>query len=501
MKYSKNAYKSFFILIFSFIFFYFLGHKTIEAGNYATNLVVEPTQKVPANIEHIRFGSILDPINGLTVTWKSRGIEDMIRWGYTNSYEKGTFFGLKSNGYEDYFYDFNFPPVEADTTIYYKLFDSSIKEWTEEKTYLTSSANTGSKFSFLAMGDSRTNVEDWEKVSNAANTNKTDFTLFTGDIINDGSVAEDWNAWFNHGKEFLENNIVFHSLGNHECRGNGEMVYPNVFALPTNTSNTEYYYSFTFGNAVFICLNTEEDETGTFPSTQYLWLLNVLEENIDKTWKFVWFHRPFYTTGSHEGEMNYKMNTWFDAFDTHGVDMIFAGHDHMYERTKPIQKDGMIVSEYGSNSDQGRCQIVCGGAGAPLYSPGSASWLAKGAKKFHYCKIDVDGYNLSFKVYDENNVQFDALTLHKSNTVYIDDRYLSESAGVFPNPTSSYITLQGDHSEISEIKVYNMLGQDYSALVRYTSINKDLITIDLIDLSSGFYLLKTQQSTYKIYKK
>jgi hypothetical protein len=351
------------------------------------------------------------------------------------------------------------------------------------------------------MGDSRTNVEDWEKVSNTANSNNTDFTIFTGDIINDGSVNGDWNNWFDHGKAFLENNIVYHSIGNHECRGDGETVYPNVFALPKNTSNTEYYYSFTFGNAVFICLNTEEDETGIFLSTQYIWLLNVLEENQDKTWKFVWFHRPFYTTGGHEGEMDYKMSTWFDAFDTFGVDMIFTGHDHMYERTKPVKKNGIVVSDYGSNSDQGRCQIVCGGAGAPLYSPGTAPWLAKSAKKLHYCKIDVDGYDLSFKVYDENNVQFDALTLHKNSTVSVDEQHLAESVSVFPNPANNHITLKGDKSEISEIRVYNLLGQDYSAFVRFTKIDKDLISIDLTRLSSGFYLLKTQQSTYKIYKK
>jgi len=488
------------ICSFSLSCFNSLGQKVISK-NYANPLMETAHQKLTTNIEHIRFGSISDPINGLTVTWKSEGIEDMIRWGYTKSYEKGTFFGAKRNGYEDYFYDFNFPPIEADATIYYRIFDSSNKKWTDEKTYLSSSSNTGSKFSFLAIGDSRTNVTDWEKVSNAANNKKTDFTLFTGDIINDGSVAEDWNAWFDHGKEFLEKNLVYHSVGNHECRGNGETVYPNVFTLPKNTSNTEYYYSFTFGNAIFICLNTEEDETGTFPSTQYLWLLNVLEESKDKTWKFVWFHRPFYTTGSHEGEMNYKMNTWFDAFDTFGVDMIFNGHDHMYERTKPIQKNSIVVAEYGSNSDQGRCQIVCGGAGAPLYSPGSASWLAKGAKKFHYCKIDIDGYDLSFKAYDENNVQFDALKLHKSNTVAAHEQYLVETSGVFPNPANSHITIKGDKLEISEIKIYNLLGQDYSALIRYTSNEKNMITIDLSGLSPGFYFLKTQTATYKIYKK
>ncbi len=371
--------------------------------------------------------------------------------------------------------------------------------WTEEKTYSTAVETTSTKFSFLAMGDSRTYVSDWRDVSNAANVNSTDFTLFTGDIVSDGSDVEDWNDWFDFGEEFLEQNLVFHTIGNHECRGGGETVYPNIFTLPTNPTGTEYYYSFTYGNAVFICLDTEEDDTESVRSIQYNWLVDVLTENQDKTWKIVWFHRPFYTTGSHAGEMDYKMNTWFDAFDTYGVDMIFNGHDHMYERTKPVQKDGIVVDEYGSNPGQGRCQIVCGGAGAPLYTPGNADWLETSAKKFHYCKIEIDGYDLNLEVYDENNTQFDDLMLHK-DIVSVKELGLSSTVSVYPNPTSNQITIKGDKTEISRIKIYNTQGQDYSQLVKLIKNSENSIVVDLSKLPLGLYFLSTQNTTHKILK-
>ncbi len=475
--------------------------RSITSSDVGFDVIFEASSEIPISVEHIRFGSSLNPLNGLTVTWKSEGINDTIKWGYTNLYEMGLSPGLKRAGYEDYFYDYNFPSLKADSTIYYRLYDSQMKAWTEEKSYLCSVDTASSQFSFLAMGDSRTYVADWQNVSNAANTNNTDFTLFTGDIVNDGSDNADWNAWFDYGDDFLENNLIYHTIGNHECKGNGETIYPNIFTLPENPSNTEYYYSFTFGNAVFICLNTEESKTGTSVSTQYNWLLNVLQENQDKTWKFIWFHRPFYTTGSHAGEMDYKMDTWFDAFDTYGVDMIFSGHDHMYERTKPVQKNGIVVAEYGSNSDQGRCQIVCGGAGAPLYTPGTASWLETAAKKFHYCKVDIDGYDLNFKVYDENNIQFDTLTLSKNPSVSVEEYNLNAVILAYPNPTSSQITIKGNHSELSEIRIYNTQGKDFSSFVKLINSSERSIVIDVSNLPSGMYLLRTKITTYKIYKK
>lgn len=471
----------------------------ISKTNY--DVYKENSEKISARIKHIRFGSTSDPLNGLTITWQSIGNYDNIKWGYTNAYEKGTALGIKRSGYENNFFDYHFPNLEANSTIYYRLFDSSAGEWTAEMTYSTASEINGSKFSFLAMGDSRTYVEDWHDVSIAANVNKTDFTLFMGDIVADGSVPEDWNNWFEYGEDFIANNLVYHSIGNHECKGNGEEVYPNVFVLPENVNGSEYYYSFTFGNAVFICLDSEEFETGSLGYVQNNWLINILSENSDKTWKIVWFHRPFYTTGSHAGEMNDKMDTWFDTFDTFGVDLIFNGHDHMYERTKPVQKNGKVVSEYGSKSEHGRCQVVCGGAGAPLYAPGSASWLETAAKKFHYCKIDIDGNNLSFKVFDETNTQFDALELYKNYTVSASENQVNTRINLYPNPTNSEITVYGDQTEISEIRIFNLQGQDFSSFIKQKSKSESEIQIDLSKLPTGLYLLKTKTNTHKVFVK
>ncbi len=452
-----------------------------------------------ARIKHIRFGSSSDPINGLTITWQSKGEKDSIKWGYSSSYEKGKFIGIKRDGYEDYFYDYNFPALNTNDTIYYKIYDSNASGWTSEKTYVTADDKNSTKFSFLAMGDSRSYVADWRDVSNAANKNKTDFTLFTGDIVSNGGDVEDWNEWFEYGEDFLSKNLVYHCIGNHECRSDGAPVYANNFCLPENNSKTKYYYSFTYGNAVFICLDTEEGSTPTDISVQNTWLKNTLETYKDKTWKFVWFHRPFYTTGEHAGEMDDKMDTWFDTFDTYGVDMIFNGHDHMYERTKPVQKNGKVVDEYGSAPNQGRCQIVCGGAGAPLYSTGSADWLEVGAKEHHYCKIEINENTLEFKVYDKNNKVFDELTIKKELTT-IPEQKLKSPVKIFPNPTNNQIVIKGNDLNISKIKFYNTHGQEFSRDVQFSKSGKNIVIADLSKLPAGIYFIHILSKTYKVLK-
>jgi len=492
-----------FISLFSLMSVDLFGQATSSQqahGSEGTEIPLVST-KASAHIKHIRFGSTSDPINGLTITWQSKGDKDSIIWGYSNSYEKGKSLAVKRDGYEDYFYDYNFPVLTHNETIYYKIYDSNASGWTQEKTYSTADDINGTKFSFLAMGDSRTYVADWRDISNAANTNNTDFTLFTGDIVSNGGHTDGWNDWFEYGEDFLEKNLVYHTIGNHECRSGGVDVYANIFCMPENPAGTKFYYSFTYGNAVFICLDTEEGSTPTDIAIQYSWLKDVLQANQDKTWKIVWFHRPFYTTGSHSGEMNSKMDTWFDAFDTYGVDMIFNGHDHMYERTKPIQKNTKVVDEYGSDAGQGRCQIVCGGAGAPLYNPGNANWLAASAKKFHYCKIEIDGNDLSLEVYDENNTMFDDLSLHKDVVSSVKEPGLVSEVSIYPNPTSDKITVVGNRFEISKIKIYNAQGQDFSQLVKFVKKGENGIIADLSALPLGLYFLKTQHTTHKIFKK
>ncbi len=377
-------------------------------------------------ISGIRFGSTGNPLNGLTIAWTNPGNSDSIKWGYTSDFENGKFETVKSNSITGNQFEYTFPTLKSGSTIFYKLFDSKQKVWTEQLKFQTASDASENQFSFTVLGDSRTNVDEWKIISEA--TLETDFTLFLGDIINSGNKSEEWHDWFQFGKKYISGEPIYHCVGNHD-RDNSIGRFDNFLGLFTLPGN-ELYYSFNYGNVVFICLNSENAKD----KTQYKWLLSTLEANKDKTWKIIFFHRPFFTSPDHSGEMDAYFDNWWKAFDDYGVDMIFNGHTHNYQRTKPINRNISTTSpvrSYGNTKNTGRCQIVAGNAGAPLSNPASADlwWLENSVSVRHFCNITIDNDKLIMKAMDANHIVFDSLILDKCKseiTFQVDLRQITD---------------------------------------------------------------------------
>jgi hypothetical protein len=441
-----------------------------------------------AAIQHIRWGSSNNPLNGLTCTWRNTGLNDLIKWGYTNAYEQGTFPGEIRNGYADKFFKYTFPSLTPDTTIYYQLFDSQSNVWTTGKTYKTAPPVNTTAFSFLAIGDSRSGMSIWNQVSNLAHAKDADFTIFNGDIVNNGGSNTDWDDLFTNGNQFVENNLVYHSMGNHDAAS--VPTYQNVFELPQSqpTGGTNLYYSFTYGNAVFIALNSEDPSN----ITQYNWLVSTLQANQSKTWKIIFFHRPFYTIGNHAGEMNSYYNTWWKAFDDYGVDLIVNGHDHMYERTKPINRNSSTttpVTSYGSEAGQGRCQIVCGGAGAPLYTATPTWFVQTYQSKYNFCKFDVDGNNLCNTTFDNNGNTIDSFCLTKTSLGVETESQVFYPIKIIPNPVKDIFTLEYNAPifGIATIKIYDLAGREIVSEKVNKEQNELKFTHDVSKYPKGVY--------------
>lgn len=447
--------------------FYIVLFAVLTPTIYAqTGSTVSSVNKAGKSIQHIRWGSSKNPLEGLTITWSSAGTADKIKWGYTNAYEKGVFTGVVRKGYTDNFFNYTFPKAKANATIYYQLFDSQSGVWTSNKIYKTAPKINSTNFSFLAIGDSRSGMNIWNQVASLANNITPDFTIFSGDIVNNGGSTTDWENWFKNGKTFIENNLIFHSMGNHDAAS--VPTYQNVFELPKSApeNGTNLYYSFTYGEALFISLNSEDAAN----EAQYNWLVKTLKDNANMKWKIIFFHRPFYTIGAHAGEMDPYFNTWWRAFDDYGVDLIVNGHDHMYERTKPLNRNistTVPVAQYGSKPGQGRCEIVCGGAGAPLYS-GKANWFIEVFQsKYNLCKFDVTKNSIRNTTYDNNGNILDTFYLTKDSDK---DDSTSEEKSIakefYPIAITPYASLDGFDLEYHSpymgeavIKIYDKKGK------------------------------------------
>jgi predicted MPP superfamily phosphohydrolase len=447
------------------------------------------------NITQIRFGSSGDPLNGLTVTWASIGTADKIAWGYTTNFEQGEFQGLKRDQNTRILFDYTFPDLLADSAIHYALFDSKDSIWTEEKTFKTASDTSDNQFSFTVFGDSRSYPYRWQIISEA--TLETDFTLFLGDIVSKGYSQADWDNWFKYGEKFISREPIYHAFGNHDKDSSLSKydTYLSMFTLPGN----ELYYSFNYGNALFICLNSQEPGN----ATQYNWLKSTLEANKDQTWKFVFFHKPFFTSPKHEGEMDPYLNTIWKAFDDYGVDMIFNAHTHNYQRTKPINRNintTSPIATYGNREGQGRCQIVTGGAGAPSYGLADSGlwWLERTEDKLHFCNINIDGDMLTLRVMDTNQVVFDEFILDKSITGTIDLK--NNESIVFPNPSNGDFYIKAPPGGIFSYRIFNSVGKVISEL-KNSKASGEHVLIELTNQPAGIYFIELSTEKEKFIEK
>lgn len=231
----------------------------------------------------------------------------------------------------------------------------------------------------VVYGDSRTghDVHDWlmEGMASLAPT----AVFHTGDLVNDGTDPNDWLIFNNIVSRLSSDTPIYPALGNHEKKS---ALYFNNFELPGN----ERWYSIDdIVNYNLIVLDTESNLAEG--STQYQWLEAELLSSVSATdYTLVFFHYPLYSTGYHPEDEKGIRDDLVPIFEQYGVDAVFNGHDHNYERS--------TVS--------GIRYVVTGGGGAPLrgqYRSSDHSDLF--AKTYHFCILYFDDpQNLTVDVWD-----------------------------------------------------------------------------------------------------
>jgi hypothetical protein len=199
--------------------------------------------------------------------------------------------------------------------------------------------------------------------------------------------------------------------------------------------------------------------------------------------------------------MDNCLNTWWKAFDDYGVDMIFTGHAHNYQRTKPINRNISTtspVASYGSGEGQGRCHIVSGGAGAPLKDAANPSlwWLANSASKHHFCNIDINVGVLTFKAMDANRVVFDEFVIDKSSYVGSSD-FRSVNSWIYPNPANEFVAIQFIEPGEYSIEIISLSGQ----LIFSTKMKGTSHQINLSSFQRGVYLVTIRSKDFVTTKK
>ena len=138
------------------------------------------------------------------------------------------------------------------------------------------------------------------------------------------------------------------TVGNHDADNANYTYHFN----PANSSSLgdngrvggDYYY--TYGDALFMILNTQD--TNVEEHRQFI--ESTVAANTDCKWKIVTLHQDIYGSAEHsnEPEITNLRYSLVPVFEQNDIDLVLAGHDHAYSRTKML-KGGQFKMEYSDD--------------------------------------------------------------------------------------------------------------------------------------------------------
>lgn len=265
-------------------------------------------------------------------------------------------------------------------------------------------------------------------------TNMPDFHIIVGDLVWDNHWHF-WEDWFNREAELLAHMPLMPCVGNHEVFTvpHDATHFMDLFALPERPAGRRYF-AYTVGNARFIALNSEYDVAG-----QNEWLaieLQAAANDPDILWTFLYWHRTVYTWTQKHGRYTPAYDNWVPIITQYGADIVFMGHNHLYEQSGPFR---------------GVRYITTGGGGGDLTLPASSTGANVVTTCFHFVEMEIGGDALELRAIREDGLRLDTLNLTNPGRIV-------QVSPAFPLPGEtaviSYDAEQGPLAGASTIRIH-----------------------------------------------
>jgi 3',5'-cyclic AMP phosphodiesterase CpdA len=291
----------------------------------------------------------------------------------TGNYRKVVLRDLEPDS--DYSYSFNFG-------------ENVVREYL----FHTAPLDNTTEFTFAAYGDTRTNYTKHGEIAAAILTHNPRFTINSGDLVENGDDAEMWKKFFLTARPLLANTVYLPVVGNHEHNTN---YFTSIFPWTKGNGDVaDDTYSLIYGGVRMIFLNSTRNI-----DKQTKWLENYLKTTGDGiNWTIVTTHYPPYSSSNRNGDKTLR-EKWVPIFEKYKVDVVFAGHDHFYERS---EKNGVKY-------------IITGGGGAPLYDVEVTNnpYRNFSAKVYHFVIVDVKQESMTIKMMKVNGEVGDETVIDK----------------------------------------------------------------------------------------
>jgi acid phosphatase type 7 len=280
--------------------------------------------------------------------------------------------------------------------------------------FRTAPGPTATSVRFGAFADMGTGTQG--PIAAALHARRPDLVLAAGDVAYSvGSKEEFDKRYFAPMRELLASVPVFPTLGNHEYGTDRGQPYLDAFVLPTNNdAGTERFYSFDWGPVHFATIDSScavgFDTTACSLRSQRDWLAEDLAAS-NAPWKVVFMHHPPYSSGKHGSQLTLRRE-FGPLFEQHGVDLVLTGHDHNYERSRPM-KAGQVVAE---GTPGAVTYVVVGNGGASLRAfPGSQpEWsVVRNDTDKGFLDVEVSGGTLTARALTATGAELDSFTLRK----------------------------------------------------------------------------------------
>lgn len=400
--------------------------------------------------------------------------------GGTAKSVKPTFHRIKVEGIEPHrVYTAALTGLKPGVKVNYKVLSGADVKFSSS---VTAPKSESQPYSFVVFGDCGVAGVEQAQVAYQSYLTKPDMVVLTGDLVyGSGQVSEYRKNFFpyytaelasdRNGSPLFSSALTVAAAGNHDIlrrdfTGSPELLaYFYYWNQPLNgplrtvgeksspaisgpeerqkaflaNAGPNYpvmsNYSFDYGNAHWTILDANPYVDWSDPALRK-WLADDIAKGKNKTWRFVAFHQPgFHSAKNHQGEK--QMRQVADIFEQGKVDVVFAGHVHNYQRSKPIQvgpKLGALKEELAKDdwpvdgefdgktrtTPKGVIYIVTGAGGSDLYNPElnghPESWKpyqeAYNAT-FSFSSVSVDGRTFTMRQIDKDGHEIDRFTIRK----------------------------------------------------------------------------------------
>jgi 3',5'-cyclic AMP phosphodiesterase CpdA len=252
---------------------------------------------------------------------------------------------------------------------------------------------------FAVIGDTGTGDDHQLAIAKQLTASRAqfpfDFAIMMGDNLYGGNSAKDYDRKFALPyKPLLDGGVKFYaSLGNHDDPS-------ERFYKPFNM-NGERYYTFqpgTRSGVRFFAL-----DSNYMDDKQLKWLDDQLATS-GSDWKICFFHHPPYSSGEAHGSDTTLRNQIEPVFVKYGVNVVFTGHEHFYERIQPQKGIAYFIAGSSAKLREGNI------AASPLEAKGFD-------QGYTFMLIEIAGDDLYYQAISETGKTIDSGSVHRVGKV------------------------------------------------------------------------------------